>query len=463
MNMEKTKKGITLIALVITVIVLLILAGITINLTIGQDGIINRAQEAGVKNEEATAREKLELVLVDLRVLKVSNKEYNKNEYVDNVILNNGMDIYQDIVIVNGWQYEIDREELKIVQNLGRETVLSKDTKGKASFEYDKTKYIGQVEVKINVSDDAKIYTVQYNTQDNNDESTNWVTYNLEDSITVSQNGYIYGRFVNLETNEIGYRFKALIDNLDDTKPEQASIAFDKEIVKSGETANVAVSMKDNESGIDVENSKYVINQTQEEIGVDSTQWESGVAFTSNPQTIEIKNLAGGTYYVHVLSTDLAGNKIETVSSGIVVKQKVTLLSTYDFGRNGYMSGWTAYGSGSEIRFQAYDGATCYVAKDAKVNFDNIDMLTLNIPSVVRDTVNGRAAGYLIFGITENPHSSTYVKEERVSWDGGYNNGGVNLVIDTSNIQGEYYIKILAQSTIGRLYIQSGCTTVVAE
>ena len=39
--------GITLVALVITIIVLLILAGITITLTIGQNGIIARAQEAG--------------------------------------------------------------------------------------------------------------------------------------------------------------------------------------------------------------------------------------------------------------------------------------------------------------------------------------------------------------------------------------------------------------------------------
>lgn len=50
------KKGITLIALTITIIILLILAGITINLTIGQRGILDRAQEAG-KNYQETAME----------------------------------------------------------------------------------------------------------------------------------------------------------------------------------------------------------------------------------------------------------------------------------------------------------------------------------------------------------------------------------------------------------------------
>ena len=41
------KAGITLIALVLTIIVLLILAGITINLTIGEGGIIKRAEAYG--------------------------------------------------------------------------------------------------------------------------------------------------------------------------------------------------------------------------------------------------------------------------------------------------------------------------------------------------------------------------------------------------------------------------------
>ena len=44
--MFKNFKGITLISLVVTIIVLLILAGVTINLTIGDNGLIRRAQNA---------------------------------------------------------------------------------------------------------------------------------------------------------------------------------------------------------------------------------------------------------------------------------------------------------------------------------------------------------------------------------------------------------------------------------
>ncbi|MBO5477701.1 MAG: prepilin-type N-terminal cleavage/methylation domain-containing protein [Clostridia bacterium] len=57
----KKQKGITLIALVITIIVLLILAGITINLTIGQDGILKRAQDAGKNYTNAAEYEQTQL------------------------------------------------------------------------------------------------------------------------------------------------------------------------------------------------------------------------------------------------------------------------------------------------------------------------------------------------------------------------------------------------------------------
>ena len=50
-------KGITLIALVITIIVLLILAGVTIATLTGPNGILTQAQEAKRKTEEAAQNE----------------------------------------------------------------------------------------------------------------------------------------------------------------------------------------------------------------------------------------------------------------------------------------------------------------------------------------------------------------------------------------------------------------------
>ena len=53
----QTQKGITLIALAITIIVLLILAGVTIGAITGEDGIIKNELEAREKTERANEKE----------------------------------------------------------------------------------------------------------------------------------------------------------------------------------------------------------------------------------------------------------------------------------------------------------------------------------------------------------------------------------------------------------------------
>ena len=62
-NSQTTREtsGITLIALVVTIVVLLILAGITISLVFGSNGVIKKAQEANENTKIAQVREQLEL------------------------------------------------------------------------------------------------------------------------------------------------------------------------------------------------------------------------------------------------------------------------------------------------------------------------------------------------------------------------------------------------------------------
>lgn len=73
--MLKGQKGITLIALVITIIVLLILAGITISLTLGEHGILNVAEKAGKNYTNAANYEHNAL----------NNFESEANAYIYNV------------------------------------------------------------------------------------------------------------------------------------------------------------------------------------------------------------------------------------------------------------------------------------------------------------------------------------------------------------------------------------------
>ena len=60
----KKEKGITLIALVITIIVLLILAGVTIATLTGDNGILGKANEAKTTNDEEKAKEQIKIAVM---------------------------------------------------------------------------------------------------------------------------------------------------------------------------------------------------------------------------------------------------------------------------------------------------------------------------------------------------------------------------------------------------------------
>ena len=61
--MKTNQKGITLIALVITIIVLLILAGVSIAMLTGENGILTRTKEAKISQIEGQVREEINLAV----------------------------------------------------------------------------------------------------------------------------------------------------------------------------------------------------------------------------------------------------------------------------------------------------------------------------------------------------------------------------------------------------------------
>ncbi len=72
----KNQKGITLVALVVTIIVLLILAGVSLSLVAGSNGIMTRAVNATNANESGTGAEQAELKIAELQA------EYYEEYYV---------------------------------------------------------------------------------------------------------------------------------------------------------------------------------------------------------------------------------------------------------------------------------------------------------------------------------------------------------------------------------------------
>ncbi len=88
MNRNRQEKGITLIALVITIIILLILAGVTLNVALGDNGLFQKSKEAVEKSKQAALDEEMKLFqaqlafenLDDLKSSMISSGAINQEE-----------------------------------------------------------------------------------------------------------------------------------------------------------------------------------------------------------------------------------------------------------------------------------------------------------------------------------------------------------------------------------------------
>ena len=112
--MKRRNSGVTLIALIITIIVLLILAGVTIAMVMGDNGILNRAVDAADKNQIEDGRERIALEVVssydnsgniDMDLLK-ENLENNLGIDTSNI----GSSLPTGTLTLDGLNYYIDSE-----------------------------------------------------------------------------------------------------------------------------------------------------------------------------------------------------------------------------------------------------------------------------------------------------------------------------------------------------------------
>lgn len=117
MKMKKTEeKGITLIALVITIIVLLILAGVTINMVVGQNGIITRANQAKEEERGATVEEIANLWKLEKETVRITGNGsiQSRDELLDNDLG------------PNGTRKLLTADEVQEVKDTGKVTIGSK-------------------------------------------------------------------------------------------------------------------------------------------------------------------------------------------------------------------------------------------------------------------------------------------------------------------------------------------------
>ena len=248
-------KGITLIALVITIIVLLILAGVSIATLTGQNGILTRASDAKEQTEIASVKEQAQLDIANWVADKMKNGEdatVNTPEKVQEILesenQNNENKYYKgftDTGITTPSGYEVSYEELYITSLSGEETqttageVLKVNPAGKEAK--DKSPYVTYNGYLCRVLYNDETHGIQIITADNGVVPD--VTLGYRDD-KVSENDFFYDGSLTL--SDYFKKSAASYNNVVDNLNERASEYMDeKGIAKDARSLGSIATLKD--------------------------------------------------------------------------------------------------------------------------------------------------------------------------------------------------------------------------
>ena len=360
--MEKLRKnqGITLIALIITIIILIILAGVSIAKLTGQ-GLFERANEAKLKTKRAQISEWLNLKLMEEQSKNIQgtpediinatkiNVENNKDELykmgkiveINNVSnKENGktVDVYF-YVVVDGDIYKVCLKGVKFIGESGNLPPTIET--GDIIFTLEPSGWTnGSVTVTAQVKEGIDItgFTLQ--------TSKDGTNYTSTASQTFTANGTIYARIVDsteqykgIATRDIGTIDKA--DPTISTELKTTSIGIN--------SISLNVGITDANSGLGKVEWYYGTTNNPTTL-VETTLVTAMNTTTTGPTTEQTKTytvtglVAATTYYFKVIAYDVAGNSVETT---VVSTTTIQLLSNavsvgdyvaYDAGTHSYTS-----------------------------------------------------------------------------------------------------------------------------
>lgn len=287
---NKKERGITLIALVVTIIVLIILAGVSINLIFGNFGVVTKAKEAKNKMEAAQYEEELKMCVLELQADEATNGTEFSMETIRKKLV----------------------EKVKKVENTTDIEFPTKESATKLEGTYKGYEFYIDEKYVVHVGD--KAIGISLTTSF---EPTGWTKGPLTATITIksnngikkvepnegSKNGnneYIISKTNITENTSFEYKVTdeqgntqnktVVINTIDKTEPADFTITAEnteKGIKITGTTT-------DAESGID--KYEYYVKKSTDS---DYTKYESNI----------ITGLAKGTYSVYAIAYDKAGNK----------------------------------------------------------------------------------------------------------------------------------------------------------
>ena len=202
---KKSNTGITLITLVITIVVLSILAGVSINTVVGDDGIIQKAKEAAETTRRASAEEEMNRLVLEYELAKSDeNFEDFLQEKINEGRINGATDNGDGTVTitkkVEGKDYTITvtkpSSSAQSIKIKGKRVVANEDgtgeNLGEASISKGKTLYI-MIDSSISGGTTTVSPQVPYAVTENGTYkftvigTVNGTAYTKEVSVTVNQ------------------------------------------------------------------------------------------------------------------------------------------------------------------------------------------------------------------------------------------------------------------------------------
>lgn len=208
-NKEIESNGVTLIALVVTIIALLILAGIVISLIVGNNGLFSRANKAAETDKIEGYKEQIELIKADIQLqnegrlprLSQLEEELRRQRWVNNieVITDRGIEKLK-VTSKEGYILYVTAEK---TEYKGKGEVIDTsalDRKDVIDITIVKTTGNGKI-VKISKKVKEDYYTIKYQI---NSKAANWEDIESGETVEVPYGGTIYAKLMYIaESGEI--------------------------------------------------------------------------------------------------------------------------------------------------------------------------------------------------------------------------------------------------------------------
>lgn len=348
---RKRKRGITLVSLVITIIILLILVGVVIE-TLGDNGLFEKTKMAKQKYAISEAKEKLELKIIELRIEEEGKGEILTKE--DLPKLNNdeidvgSIESFPIEVIYQGYKFNIDENFNIIYIGEAIETIVTYTT--------DPNGYTNQdnITVKIKITNSRGIETILY-PNGNKDISCNGKK-TIAIDYSVNKNGTYIFKIIDKNGKET--EKEIVIQKIDKINPKEFTTTIEditidgfKIVANTEDGDETSESVK---SGI--EKYEYFVKKDGE---------EKYKKYESKEGNYIISGLNQETKYkVYVVAYDKAGNYRQTEEITATTEAKLAklyLIPTFESdGKSVDISRGTEYSTIEEAVDAAVDGNILY-------------------------------------------------------------------------------------------------------